>query len=407
MEGHRRRLRRACAARGSPDRRTPAATGSRRARGTAPQIAVRRCQRGPVAADGVQWCSNAATARHLRAGHLSQAPHHDPGDQPLPEFARRGGSARTSTATNICHWYRSTSHRLQCPRRPNRRLLRFPWLAEVTRHSTMLAQSLGGFSCRNAPAVSALPEQPVRLVELDAADSEVTIIVGAHTRPATRHPPAARYWDPTVVVLSVPPRWSTCCRRDTTVLPSTHSASTNHVGFVFAHNVFTVELLYDRLPLTSSSCTRRWPPDIRNRARDTGCPSGVRDPRGRVCVDSCSHCFYEALTTWAPSCGGGRGTTTARSITDDGVRCRSTSIVLFAAIGPVALVFLLNCSSAAAPTGVSGSAGGHAGAHPGPRGARAAASGTAAFRCCCSAASIRRSPRRPSSCRPCRRGCCD
>ena len=37
-------------------------------------------------------------------------------------------------------------------------------------------------------------------------------------------------------------------RRDTAVLPDSFGM-TNHVGFVFAHNVFTVQFLYDRLPL--------------------------------------------------------------------------------------------------------------------------------------------------------------
>ena len=103
-------------------------------RGTAPQVAVRRCQWGPVA-DGVQRCSTASTARHLQTGHLES----DPASRscrPAATGVRRAMVRPLRARRRRLPLVLEQPHRLGagCAKLAGRQ--RFPWLASAPRRST-------------------------------------------------------------------------------------------------------------------------------------------------------------------------------------------------------------------------------------------------------------------------------
>ena len=202
-----------------------------------------------------------------------------------------------------------------------------------------LAQSLGGFSCRNVPAVVQLRD-PLYLSNWTLPVLEVTMILGAVLALLHGIRRLRRHGDPTVVVLWFASVVYLLVAEIPLYFPDSFGM-TNHVGFVFAHNVFTVQFLYDRLPLYIVALY----PALATLAFEIVRVMGVFGRQGilvgAVCVGFVHHCFYEVfdqlgpqLRWWAWNNDNAFNHPMMASVP-------VTSIVLFAAIGPVALVFFV------------------------------------------------------------------
>ncbi len=201
------------------------------------------------------------------------------------------------------------------------------------------AQSLGGFSCRNAPAVVHF-RNPFDLSNWTLPVLEVTMIVGAVLALLHGIRRLRRHGDPTIVVLWFASVVYLLVAEIPLYFPDIFGI-TNHIGFVFAHNVFTVQFLYDRLPLYIVALYPALATLTFEIVRVTGVFRRQGILVGAVCVGFVHHCFYEVfdqlgpqLRWWAWNNDNAFNHPMMASVP-------MTSIVLFAAIGPVALVFLV------------------------------------------------------------------
>jgi hypothetical protein len=202
-----------------------------------------------------------------------------------------------------------------------------------------LAQSLGGFSCRNAPAVVHF-RNPFDLSNWTLPILEVTMIVGAVLALLHGIRRLRRDGDPTVVVLWFASVVYLLVAEIPLYFPDSFGM-TNHVGFVFAHNVFTVEFLYDRLPLYIVALY----PALATLAFEIVRVMGVFRRQGILvgagCVGFVHHCFYEVFDHLGPQLRWWAWNNDSAFNHPMMASVPMTSIVLFAAIGPVALVFLV------------------------------------------------------------------
>lgn len=199
-----------------------------------------------------------------------------------------------------------------------------------------LAQGLSGFSCRDAPAVVHL-RSPLALSNWTLPVLELMMVAGAVFALWWALRRLRRDGDPINLVL-----WAAAIVYLLTVevplyFPDVFGVQ-EHVGVVFAHNVFTVQFLFERLPLYIVALY----PATAMLAYEIVRTLGVFRDRGpvigAVCVGFVHHCFYEVfdqlgpqLRWWSWNADNPLNHPMLDSVP-------MTSVVIFAALGPGVLV---------------------------------------------------------------------
>jgi len=217
-----------------------------------------------------------------------------------------------------------------------------------------IARPLGGFTCQNAPAFIHL-RNPFELSNWTLPVLELMMVVGAvlalaySIRRLRKHgdPVNLALWCATVIylfVIEIPQYF-----------PNVFGVQ-DQLGLVFAHNVFTVEFLFDRLPLYIIALY----PAVITLAFEIVRGLGIFRDRGvivgAICVGFVHHCFYEVfdqlgpqLRWWAWNTGNPINHPMFASVP-------MSSMFIFAVLGPIAvtlLVMWLVGRKTTAPTGLA------------------------------------------------------
>src|SRR5262245_15105560 len=202
-----------------------------------------------------------------------------------------------------------------------------------------LAESLGGFTCRDAPAVIHL-RNPFALSNWTLPVLELMMVAGAvfalwwSARRLRRDgdPTNLALWFATVIylfVIEIP-----------LYFPNIFGVE-GSLGVVFAHNAFTVQFLFDRLPLYIVALY----PAVVTLAFEIVRSLGVFRDRGivvgAICVGFVHHCLYEVfdqlgpqLRWWAWNADNPLNHPMLASVP-------MTSVFIFAALGPVVVTVLV------------------------------------------------------------------
>ncbi len=202
-----------------------------------------------------------------------------------------------------------------------------------------VAGPLGGFSCQHAPAFVHL-RNPLALTNWTLPVLELMMVTGAilaliHAVRRLRHagdPINLALWFATVVylfVIEIP-----------LYFPNVFGIQ-DQLGVVFAHNVFTVQFLFDRLPLYIVALY----PAVVSLAYEIVRGLGVFRDRGivtgAVCVGFVHHCLYEVfdqlgprLHWWAWNSANPINRPMLSSVP-------LTSVFIFATLGPIVVTVLV------------------------------------------------------------------
>jgi len=202
-----------------------------------------------------------------------------------------------------------------------------------------LAHTLGGFGCQNAPAFIHL-RNPLTLSNWTLPVLELMMVAGAvlalvySIRRLRRDgdPINLALWFATVIylfVIEIPQYF-----------PNVFGIE-DQLGLVFAHNVFTVQFLFDRLPLYIIALY----PAMITLAFEIVRSLGVFRDRGiivgAICVGFVHHCFYEVFDQLGPQLRWWAWNTTNPINHPMLDSVPMTSVFIFAALGPVVVTLLV------------------------------------------------------------------
>jgi hypothetical protein len=213
---------------------------------------------------------------------------------------------------------------------------------ECTAEFDAIARSLGGFTCQHAPAIIDL-RNPFALSNWTLPVLELMMVAGAvmalvHSIRRLRRdgdPINLALWFGTVVylfVIEIP-----------LYFPNVFGVQ-DQLGVVFAHNVFTVQFLYERLPLYIVALY----PAVITLAYEIVRSLGVFRDRGiiigAICVGFVHHCIYEVFDQLGPQLRWWAWNTANPINHPMLASVPMTSVFIFATLGPIvvtALVLLL------------------------------------------------------------------
>lgn len=202
-----------------------------------------------------------------------------------------------------------------------------------------IARALGGFTCDHAPAIvhlrnpSTLSNWTLPVLELMMVTGAVLALVHAVRRLRREGDPTnLALWFATVVylfVIEIP-----------LYFPNVFGIQ-DQLGVVFAHNVFTVQFLFDRLPLYIVALY----PAVVSLAFEIVRGLGVFRDRGvvigAICVGFVHHCFYEVFDQLGPQrhwwAWNGANPINHPMLAS----VPMTSMFIFAALGPIVVTVLV------------------------------------------------------------------
>lgn len=214
--------------------------------------------------------------------------------------------------------------------------------SQCTDDFSAIAQHLGGFTCRHAPAFLHL-RNPLALSNWTLPVLELMMVAGAvmalvHSIRRLRRegdPTNLALWFATVVylfVIEIP-----------LYFPNVFGVQ-DQLGTVFAHNVFTVQFLYERLPLYIVALY----PAVVTLAYEIVRSLGLFRDRGivigAICVGFVHHCFYEVFDQLGPQLRWWEWNSANPINHPMFASVPMTSVFIFATLGPIvvtALVLLL------------------------------------------------------------------
>ncbi|MCX2931174.1 hypothetical protein ORI20_12865 [Mycobacterium sp. CVI_P3] len=217
-----------------------------------------------------------------------------------------------------------------------------------------IARPLGGFTCQNAPAFIHL-RNPLGLSNWTLPVLELMMVTGAvlalvySIRRLRRHgdPINLALWCATVVYLfaiEIP-----------LYFPNVFGVQ-DQLGVVFAHNVYTVQFLFDRLPLYIVALY----PAVITLAYEIVRSLGVFRDRGVIvgalCVGFVHHCLYEVFDQLGPQLRWWAWNTDNPINHPMLASVPMTSVFIFATLGPIVVTLLVMLvvgrkTGASAPTG--------------------------------------------------------
>lgn len=202
-----------------------------------------------------------------------------------------------------------------------------------------VAEALGGFSCQHAPAFIHL-RNPLALSNWTLPVLELMMVTGAvmalvHAVRRLRRdgdPTNLALWFATVVylfVIEIP-----------LYFPNVFGIQ-DQLGVVFAHNVFTVQFLFDRLPLYIVALY----PAVVSLAYEIVRGLGVFRDRGivvgAICVGFVHHCLYEVFDQLGPQLRWWAWNTANPINHPMLASVPMTSVFIFATLGPIVVTLLV------------------------------------------------------------------
>jgi hypothetical protein len=202
-----------------------------------------------------------------------------------------------------------------------------------------IAQALGGFTCQHAPAFIHL-RNPLALSNWTLPILELMMVVGAvlaliysiHRLRRDGDPINLALWFATVVylfVVEIP-----------LYFPNVFGIE-DELGVVFAHNAFTVQFLFDRLPLYIIALY----PAVITLAFEIVRSLGVFRERGivmgAICVGFVHHCLYEVFDQLGPQLRWWAWNTANPINHPMLASVPMTSVFIFATLGPIVVTALV------------------------------------------------------------------
>jgi hypothetical protein len=205
-----------------------------------------------------------------------------------------------------------------------------------------IAHQLGGFSCHNAPAIVHL-RSPFSLTNWTLPVLELMMVFGAALALWWSLRRLRRENDPTNLALWIASIVYLLATEIPLYFPDRFGMQ-DRIGVVFDHNVFTVQFLYERLPLYIVALY----PAVTTRAFEIVRVLGVFGRRhgiilGSICVGFVHHCFYEVFDQLGPQRRWWQWNDDNPINHPMFASVPMTSMYIFATLGPAVLTFLVMC----------------------------------------------------------------
>src|ERR1700761_5165707 len=202
-----------------------------------------------------------------------------------------------------------------------------------------IAHELGGFTCQNAPAFVHL-RSPLALTNSTLPMLELMMVFGAALALWWSIRRLRRDADPTNLVLWFASIVYLLATEIPLYFPDLFGLQ-NRIGVVFDHNVFTVQFLYERLPLYIVALY----PAVTTLAFEIVRTLGVFRTRGiligSVCVGLVHQCFYEVFDQLGPQLRWWAWNTENPLNHPMLASVPMTSIFIFATLGPIVVTILV------------------------------------------------------------------
>lgn len=202
-----------------------------------------------------------------------------------------------------------------------------------------IARALGDFTCQDAPAVVHV-RNPFGLSNWTLPVLELAMVLGAVMALWWAVRRLRRDGDPTNLVLWFASIVYLLVVEIPLYFPDVFGVQ-DQMGVVFDHNVFTVQFMYERLPLYIVALY----PALATLAYEIVRALGVFRDRGivvgAVCVGFVHHCFYEVFDQLGPQLRWWAWNTDNALNRPMLASVPMTSAVIFAALGPAVLVLLV------------------------------------------------------------------
>ena len=203
-----------------------------------------------------------------------------------------------------------------------------------------IAHQLGGFSCRNAPAIVHL-RNPLSLTNWTLPVLELMMVFGAALALWWSIRRLRRDNDPTNLALWIASIVYLLATEIPLYFPDRFGMQ-DRIGVVFDHNVFTMQFLYERLPLYIVALY----PAVATLAFEIVRVLGVFGRRhglhfGSVCVGFVHQCFYEVFDQLGPQLRWWQWNTDNPINHPMFASVPMTSVYIFATLGPAVLTFLV------------------------------------------------------------------
>jgi hypothetical protein len=202
-----------------------------------------------------------------------------------------------------------------------------------------MAQDLGGFGCATASPVVNL-RAPWELTNWTLALLEVGMVLAAGYALFHAIGRWRRHDDPTVIALWASSVVYLLLIEPTVYFPEQLGVPGQH-EVVFVHNVFAVQFMYDRLPLYIVALYPAMITLSYELVRSLGIFARRGTLVGAVCVGAVHHCFYEVFDHVGPQLRWWAWAPEAKTNHLMVASVPLTSIILFAALGPIFLVLLV------------------------------------------------------------------
>jgi hypothetical protein len=202
-----------------------------------------------------------------------------------------------------------------------------------------LARSLGDFTCQNAPAFIHL-RNPFGLSNWTLPVLELMMVVGAVLALWFSFRRLRRDGDPTNLVLWFATVIYLFVVEIPLYFPNIFGVE-DQLGVVFAHNTFSVQFLYERLPLYIVALY----PAVTTLAYEIVRSLSVFRDRGivvgAICVGFVHHCFYEVFDQLGPQLRWWKWNTDNPLNHPMFASVPLTSVFIFAALGPIVCTLLV------------------------------------------------------------------
>jgi hypothetical protein len=202
-----------------------------------------------------------------------------------------------------------------------------------------IAKALGDFTCQDAPAVVHL-RNPFGLTNWTLPVLELMMVLSAVIALWWAIRRLRRDGDPTNLVLWFGSIVYLLVTEIPLYFPDLFGLQ-DQIGVVFDHNVFTVQFMYERLPLYIVALY----PAVLTLAYEIVRSLGVFRDRGillgAICVGFVHHCFYEVFDQLGPQLRWWAWNTENPSNNPMLASVPMTSMLIFAALSPAVFVFLV------------------------------------------------------------------
>jgi hypothetical protein len=202
-----------------------------------------------------------------------------------------------------------------------------------------LAHQVGDFSCRTANPFINLRD-PFHLTSWTQPVVEAVMIGGAILALADAARRRRRTGDPTGLALWLAAVLYVLILEPPLYFPQ-ESGLQNQVGLIFVHNVFTVQFLYDRLPLYIVAVYPAMAYLAYRLVESLGVFEHNGSLAGAACVGFVHQCFYEIFDNLGPQLRWWIWNPSAKTNAPALAAVPLSSLVLFGTVGPCALTLLI------------------------------------------------------------------